>query len=141
MKVAIAAHGRDNNFNLIRLLAALAVMVSHSFALALGGGSFEPFRSSLGMSPGMIAVDVFFATSGFLVTASLLSRRNPIEFIRARGLRIFPGLLVVLALTVFVLGPVFTSLPLSTYFTEWETYRYLVKCLTLITGVWAIHLT
>ena len=68
--------GRDNNFNLIRMAAALAVLVSHAFALAIGKSAAEPFQALLGMTMGSIAVDVFFLTSGFLVTASLLSRES-----------------------------------------------------------------
>ena len=67
------AGGRDNNFNLIRFLAASAVLLSHSFALAVGRSSAEPLRALLGTTLGQIAVDVFFLTSGFLVMASLIS--------------------------------------------------------------------
>lgn len=59
MKLSIYSQGRDNNFNLIRIVAALAVLVTHSFALAIGSGDAEPFRESLGMTMGSIAVDVF----------------------------------------------------------------------------------
>ena len=71
--------GRDNNFNLIRVIAALAVLITHSFALAIGTGDAEPFQQTLGMTMGTIAVDIFFITSGFLVTASLLTRQSIIE--------------------------------------------------------------
>jgi peptidoglycan/LPS O-acetylase OafA/YrhL len=127
--------GRDNNFHLIRIVAALAVVITHSFALAIGTGEAEPFRKSLGMTMGSIAVDVFFITSGFLVTASLLTRQSAIEFIWARFLRIFPALLIMLLLTVFGLGVFFTSLPIQSYLSDSRTYFYLVKCATLITGV------
>jgi peptidoglycan/LPS O-acetylase OafA/YrhL len=135
MKLSSLAHGRDNNFNLIRIVAALAVLISHSFTLALGPGDYEPIRQILGMTLGVIGVDLFFTTSGFLVTASLLTRQNAIDFTWARALRIFPGLVVMLVLTVFVLGVVFTALPLPSYFSDSATYFYLVKCATLITGV------
>ena len=128
--------GRDNNFNLLRLVAALAVLVTHSFALAIGTGAAEPFRDSLGMTMGSIAVDVFFVTSGFLVTGSLLARQNAREFLWARFLRVFPALLVMLLLTVFGLGPFLTSWPLAAYFTDAGTYGYLAKCATLVSGVW-----
>ena len=81
---------------------------------------------------GSIAVDVFFITSGFLVTASLLTRQSIIEFVWARVLRIYPALLILVLFTVFVLGVYFTSLPLSAYFTSGRTYTYLLKCSTLI---------
>jgi peptidoglycan/LPS O-acetylase OafA/YrhL len=135
MKISDFTCGRDNNFNLIRIIAAYAVLVSHSFSLATGRGDTEPFRDTLGMTLGSIAVDIFFVTSGFLVTASLLTRQSTIEFVWARVLRVFPALLLMLLLTVFVLGPFFTTLPWSSYFTDPKLYKYFLKSLTLITGV------
>lgn len=135
MKLSNFTHGRENNFNFIRMVAAFAVLITHSFALAIGSGSAEPFRNSLGMTLGSIAVDVFFITSGFLVTASLLTRKSVIEFVWARVLRIFPALLVMLLLTVFGLGVFFTSLPLPTYLADSVIYVYLLKGMTLIAGV------
>ena len=135
MKLSDLTPGRENNFNLIRITAALAVLITHSFAVAIGTGDAEPIRKTIGMSIGSIAVDVFFITSGFLVTASLLTRQSTIEFIWARALRIFPALLMMLLLTVFGMGGFFTTLPLQTYLTDSQTYIYLVKCSTLITGV------
>jgi peptidoglycan/LPS O-acetylase OafA/YrhL len=134
MKFADIAKGRDNNFNLIRILAAYAVLLTHSFALAIGPHA-EPFRDSLGMTMGAIAVDVFFIISGILVTASLLTRQSFIDFVWARALRIYPALFVMLLITVLVLGPVFTTLPLEDYFASPETLRYFRKCLTLFGGV------
>lgn len=87
------------------------------------------------MTMGDSAVDVFFITSGFLVTASLVTRQSVIEFIWARVLRIFPALLIMLLLTVFGLGVFFTSLPIQSYLSNSNTYIYLAKCATLITGV------
>ncbi len=135
MKLSEYSQGRDNNFNLIRILAALAVLVTHSFALIYGTAEAEPFRGSLGITLGTIAVDVFFITSGFLVTASLLNRQNTIEFIWARFLRIFPAMFVMLILTVFGLGLVFTSIPWQDYLSHSQTWIYFVKCATLIAGV------
>ena len=135
MKLAHFTQGRDNNFNLIRFIASLSVLVTHGFALALGTPDAEPFRKSIGMTIGEISVDVFFITSGFLVTASLLYRKNVVEFIWARFLRIFPALLAMLLLTVLVIGSVFTTLSLSNYLTHKDTFKYLAKCSTLFFGV------
>ena len=135
MNLSHFVQGRDNNFNLIRIIAAVAVLVTHCFALAIGSGSAEPLRSSLGTTLGGLGVDIFFITSGFLVTGSLLTRQNAIEFFWARALRIYPALLVMVFLTVFVLGVFFTLQPLSTYFTERGTLVYLVKNSTLLAGV------
>ena len=134
MKISDFTTGRDNNFNLIRIIAAYSVLVTHSFAVAIGKGN-EPFRETLGMTIGTIAVDIFFVASGFLVTASLLRRQSTIEFIWARALRIYPALFVMLFLTVAGLGPFFTTVPLSSYVTDWTPYKYFLKCFTLFAGV------
>lgn len=135
MKLADFTQGRDNNFNFIRMVAACAVLVSHSFALTMGTEKAEPLRDILGMTLGTIAVDIFFIISGFLVTASLLSRQSTIDFIWARVLRIFPALLIMLMITVFGLGLIFSTLPWLSYLSNAKTYIYLVKCLTLFTGI------
>jgi peptidoglycan/LPS O-acetylase OafA/YrhL len=135
MKIEVFTVGKDNNFNLIRMLAAFAVLVSHSYPLVLGPNSSEPLGSLIGMSLGGVAVDVFFITSGFLVTASLDRRKSASEFLRARFLRIFPALFVMLLLSVFVLGLAFTTKNASSYLTDSYVYFYLLKCSTLITCV------
>jgi len=135
MKISDFIPSRDNNFNLIRIIAAYAVLITHSFALAIGTSEAEPFHRTLGMTMGSIAVDVFFITSGFLVTASLLTRQSTVEFIWARALRIFPALFAMLLLTVIGFGLFFTTLPWSAYFTDPNVHRYFIKCLTLISGV------
>jgi peptidoglycan/LPS O-acetylase OafA/YrhL len=129
------AVGRDNNFNLIRLMAALSVLFSHSVA-ALGlPSSREFFFDHLGLSLAEMAVDVFFVTSGFLVAGSLVNRGDVIAFLWARALRIYPAIWVMLILTVFVLAPALTTLPLADYFASPKTHDYFVKCATLIGGV------
>lgn len=135
MKLSNFTEGRANNFNLIRITAAFAVLITHSFAIAIGTGNAEPFRESLGMTIGSIAVDIFFITSGFLVTASLIKKQSIVDFFWARFLRIFPALLAMLFLTVFALGIFFTTLPIRSYLADSRTYTYLMKCATLITGV------
>lgn len=132
MKLSSFTQGKNNNFNLIRIVAAFAVLLGHSFALLARS---EPLAQSLGMSIGSIAVDIFFITSGFLVTRSLLVRQSIAEYALSRILRIYPALLVMLILTVFCLGPFFTSNSLSVYFSNTGIYSYFLKCITLVTGV------
>ncbi|WP_233249289.1 acyltransferase family protein [Desulfobulbus oligotrophicus] len=135
MRLADYAQGRDNNFNLIRIAAAYAVLVSHSFPLAHGSSAVEPFTQMLGMSLGTMAVDVFFFTSGFLITASLMHRQNVKQFIWARILRIYPALVVVVLLSVFCMGVYFTTQPLTAYLSDAKIYIYVLRSSTLITGV------
>lgn len=123
------AHGRDNNFNLTRMLAASAVIVSHSYALPMGSWK-EPF-SEYGFTLGGLAVSAFFALSGFLISASFERRPSLIEFGIARALRILPALAVVTILTVLVLGPLVTRLPIADYFHDRQTWLYVPKALSL----------
>lgn len=134
MLLSNLSEGRDNNFNLIRVIAALAVLVTHSFALATGDGGAEPLRLSLNITIGEIAVDVFFITSGFLVTASLLKRKSTIEFVWARILRIYPALWTMLFLTALILGSLLSDLPSAAYFSSFIVYKYIIKSGTLILG-------
>ncbi|MBV8106076.1 MAG: acyltransferase [Hyphomicrobiales bacterium] len=129
------AVGRDNNFNLIRLLAALSVLFGHSVGVLGLPPANEFFFDHLGFSLAEMAVDVFFVASGFLVTASLINRGNLIAYLWARALRIYPALWVMLVLTVFVLAPALTTLPLADYFTAPKTWDYFAKCATLLGGV------
>ena len=126
------AQGSDNDFNLIRIAAAVCVLISHSYALT---GRPEPLVESPHLPLGAVSVDIFFITSGFLVTASLLRRLDIEEFIFARAMRVFPALWVVLLLSVLVLGPALTEFPLSRYFSTPQTYIYPCRCATLFLGV------
>jgi peptidoglycan/LPS O-acetylase OafA/YrhL len=72
-----SAHSRNNAFDTIRLLAATAVLVSHSFALT---GYVEPLEETTGgVTLGTLAVGAFFVISGLLITTSA-ERRMPRRF-------------------------------------------------------------
>lgn len=123
--------GRDNNFNLIRIIAAGAVVISHAFPIALGEGTLEPFEAATGRSLGWIAVAVFFAISGFLITRSFDRKSRITRWLSARVMRLVPALLVVLMLTALLYGPAFSTLPLQTYFSDPATYSYVPRNLSL----------
>ena len=67
MKARLSAYtsDRDNNFNLMRLVAATSVLVSHSFTLATGNPDVEPFVREIRMTLGTIAVDIFLLPADF----------------------------------------------------------------------------
>jgi len=132
--LAEASTSRHNNFNLLRFLAASLVLFDHSFPLALGRSQVEPLQEMLGLSLSTMAVDLFFVSSGFLITGSLYKRNNLLGYIRARALRIYPALFVSLLFTVFVIGLYFTSLPSQQYLTNVQTYSFLIKNSILFTG-------
>lgn len=110
---------RENNFDAMRIIAALVVIFGHAHPLAA-----QPDPTLLGNAVQSVAVKIFFVVSGFLVAKSWWSDPNIGRFLMRRGLRLFPALFVLLVLTVAVLGPVFTTLPLQEYIGSAGTARY-----------------
>ena len=132
LTLAEVAAGRDNNFNLIRMIAASGVLISHAFPITLGDGANEPFEGSTGLTLGFICVAIFFAISGFLITRSF-DRKSRIEnWISARIARLFPGLIVVSLLIALVYGPLFTTLSIGEYFRQAQTYLYVLRNVMLV---------
>ncbi|CAI0925486.1 Uncharacterized protein conserved in bacteria [Serratia proteamaculans] len=124
----------NNNLDLIRLLAAISVIVYHSFPLNPQWGLIDPIKYAFGyMTTGGLAVKVFFFISGLLVTNSLLSRDSIIHFAISRSFRIFPGLFFVLISTALIIGPIFTTTPLIDYFNSGQPLAYILKNLSLQT--------
>jgi peptidoglycan/LPS O-acetylase OafA/YrhL len=126
--------GRDNNFNLLRFVASLSVVITHAVALSAGMVG----TSALHVFGGYVAIlapDVFFVASGYLISASLLTRNDAVEFLRARVVRIYPALWVVVLTTVFVIGPALSTQPLAAYFGDSRTWLYLLRNLTVLFGV------
>ncbi|MBO0335238.1 acyltransferase [Sneathiella sp. CAU 1612] len=102
--------GRDNNLNLLRVLAAAGVLVSHAWPISTGNITQQPLADILhGIDLGIICVSIFFAISGYLITQSYDRDPNLKRFWLSRIMRIFPGLLVVLLITALVLGPIITG--------------------------------
>lgn len=116
------ADGRDNNLNLLRLMAALGVFVSHTVLVTQGMDAVPTAMWRLGT----FSVWVFFAISGFLIAASFERRTSFAQFLGARCLRIFPALLVCILLTAFVIGPWQSVLPLGAYLGDAQTYRFVL---------------
>ena len=113
-----------NSFNLVRLVAALSVLISHSYLLQTGLSSTEPLAASTPFTLGQHAVNAFFVISGLTLSHSL--HRNPdlTHYAWARFLRIFPGLFAFGLFFAFVAGPLLTSLRLVDYFTDAHTWLY-----------------
>ncbi|QHQ63018.1 acyltransferase family protein [Anaerocolumna sedimenticola] len=121
------AKGRCNNFDFLRFIAAIFVIVSHSFPLVYGDNKKELFYifTHGQLTFGNLAVKVFFIISGFLIARSWDNTNNIFQFMKARILRIFPGIITVVAISTFILGAIFTTYPLKEYFQNENTYRYL----------------
>lgn len=97
----------SNNFNLIRLVLASLVLLSHSCELIDGDRSREPlFRIFHTLTFGEVAVDGFFLLSGYLIVGSYIKRPNVISYLKNRILRIYPGFLVCVLICILVVGGV-----------------------------------
>lgn len=103
------------NFDLMRLVAALLVVVSHTFPLA----GHAPLRIMGVEDLGALGVSVFFVISGYLVSASY--ERDPKAYLLKRILRIEPGLIASLVVTVILLAFV-TTAPQAEYWREAGLY-------------------
>lgn len=117
---------RNNNINLIQFIAAVLVIYGHAFPIATAGNSGEIIKdlTQSQYSFGNLAVAIFFIFSGYLVCGSWERSQSLYTYARNRFYRIFPELAGVIVLSVLVLGPVFTKLSLSEYFTSATTWTY-----------------
>lgn len=112
---------RKNNFNLLRLVLALLVLLSHAPEL-VDGNRHRELLSQLfhTISFGEFAVDGFFLLSGFLILQSWNNKPRLVDFMRNRILRIFPGFIAATLVCVLVVGKLaslspayFATLPLT----------------------------
>jgi peptidoglycan/LPS O-acetylase OafA/YrhL len=113
----------NNNFDFLRFLAATFVWYGHCYSIV---GTQDPLEKLTGFeSFGKFGVVIFFIISGYFITQSYDRKQKILPFLQNRFLRIFPALAVLLLLTVFVLGASITTLPLKSYFTDIDTWKYL----------------
>jgi peptidoglycan/LPS O-acetylase OafA/YrhL len=95
-----------NNFQLIRLVLAVAVLYRHSFDLLAAGHAdvvldLIPPRTHLGR----IALCFFMVVSGFLVAHSWTQSAGWRDFLGRRALRVYPGFVVAATFSAFVAAP------------------------------------
>jgi peptidoglycan/LPS O-acetylase OafA/YrhL len=97
----LASDWSVNNFDLLRLLAALQVAVVHSIGILKPTGYFARLLGAgLDRFPG---VPIFFVVSGVLISKSYEHSDSLRDYLRNRCLRIFPGLWVCLVVSVAVI--------------------------------------
>ena len=92
-----------NGFNFLRLVFALFVVITHSYPLS-GAPDIDYLKRVSGgqVSFSFLGLSGFFIISGYLVFQSLDRSNNLLVYFRKRVLRIFPGLFVMLLLTVLL---------------------------------------
>jgi peptidoglycan/LPS O-acetylase OafA/YrhL len=119
--------GWTNGFDYLRFVLATAVIGWHSVFTSYGY-SFEADIYASWVHPIIYPIlPMFFALGGFLVTASLLRTKSFGEFLLLRMLRFFPALVVVVAITAVVVGPLMTVDPLGTYFESPKFFSYFLN--------------
>lgn len=127
---------RKNNFDILRLICAVFVILSHSYAL-LGVKGDELL---LKLTDNIIWSDLglcgFFTISGYLIYKSLTTSKNVWSYLGKRALRIFPGLLVCLILVVFACSFVYSGD--GNYWTQKESYTFVLNNFLLYPIQWDI---
>jgi peptidoglycan/LPS O-acetylase OafA/YrhL len=132
-------NGTGPGFDLLRIALALLIMFGHTRWIANGVTTIAPQASGAAdvasstfawnrqdwMFPRHIAlVPMFFALSGFLVTASAVRLKRISTFLAYRSLRIFPALVTEVTLSALILGPLLTMVPLHDYFLDHRFWQY-----------------
>ncbi len=115
--------GRDNNFNLLRMLAALFIAYYHCYFMTIGPGMTDEMHPLM-FAASQIVLNFFFVASGFLIARSFERRRDLSAYIAARALRLLPGVFVLSLLIAFMMGPVVTEVTLAEYFSSLLTWLY-----------------
>ncbi len=114
----------QNRFDTLRLVAAFCVLISHAYPIS-GQTVPDPFARWVGLDTlGGVGVIIFFVLSGYLVTLSWERSDGFRDFAWRRAVRIYPALLTLCLLTVLVLGPAVTEVPISDYFLSGMTWQY-----------------
>ncbi|WP_191057930.1 acyltransferase family protein [Geminicoccus harenae] len=121
------AGGYAPGFDVIRHVAAFMVLLSHAVPISSGSNAHEiVFRFSGGHATlGKIAVAVFFTLSGFLVMQSANRSSTWWHFLLKRISRVVPGLLCVVMISAFVLGPLVSTDSILGYYRNPATWDYM----------------
>jgi len=129
-----------NNFDFLRLVAALTVIFSHSWLIAYGTQRDEPLvRATHNQCPlGLVGVFVFFVISGYLVTESYCRAPRPAGFVLRRLMRIYPALIPNGLICAVILGPIVTGLPVGSYFAQRGAWDFLREIAALWPGPLAL---
>lgn len=126
-----------NNFTVVRLVLASAVIYTHSYWLTSGVSGKDDVSDLLGAPISVFAVDGFFFLSGFLVYPSLLRFGKVAPFLLARLARLWPALAASIILTV--IGGAFVTTAQGVDYLGGDTARFIISNGSLLQG--ALSLT
>lgn len=125
---------RNNNcFDFLRLLFAVFVLVTHSYALFGYSENDWLYQLTRQISFSQVGVFGFFSISGYLIFISLVRSENLINYFAKRVLRIFPALTILILVSVFVVAPIFVSGSSINLYSNLSTWEYLLNNIILQT--------
>ncbi len=121
----ILSERQENSFDFLRLFAALCVTFAHSFNYSYPD-YIEPLYTLTNgkLNFSNVGLYTFFSMSGFLIARSAQNSVSVWHFLWKRILRIQPLLLALCLVTVLLLGPFFTALSVSQYFSSESAWTY-----------------
>lgn len=109
--------------DLVRLALAGLVLLSHSYEIIDGNRERELLtRVAHTISFGDLAVDFFFALSGYLICKSWEREPVPWSYLRKRLARIYPGFMAASLLSIVIFAPLGAQ-TLSSYWSELDLAR------------------
>ncbi|MDD2875833.1 MAG: acyltransferase [Acidiphilium sp.] len=117
--------GHASGFDYMRVCLSLSIVTLHSAITSYGLAADQAIFESPARPIVRMILPAFFALSGFLVAGSLERSKTLFMFLGLRVLRIYPALAVEVLLSAFILGPLLTTLPLHTYFSDPQYFLYL----------------
>lgn len=122
----------NNNFSLIKLIAAFMVIYAHSFGIQpYDGQSDIMVIISQSIHSGQLAVFIFIFLSGIFITKSIVDNDDVIEFSIKRLVRIWPPL-VVCMIFVICIGGIFTTYSQKDYWTDGQVWNYFFSNIKMI---------
>ncbi|WP_313373531.1 acyltransferase [Chishuiella sp.] len=117
----------QNNLNILRLIFASSVIISHSYPLTNNIEIFQKLTNEQ-VDLGRLSVEIFFIISGYLIFKSLNFSKSIISYLWKRILRLFPALIVMLIFTTIIVIFVNTS---KNIFLQNDFYSYIPNNLSL----------
>ena len=130
---------QGNSFDFLRFISSCFVIISHSYSLTgkeAQEGLMVISRQTYHFSS--LGLICFFTISGYLVCQSLLNSPTIVNYAWKRFLRIVPALSLVIIFSIFIIGPLFTTLSFSQYFSSPLTYSYLRNIFFILPVQWQL---
>ncbi len=126
MILALQMKDRSNNLGFMKFIAAIFVLVHHSYALTDNQDSLIGLITEHQLDFGTLSVSLFFLFSGLFIAKSVEQLQTPQRYFKARFIRIWPALSAVVCLSI-IMGAFISSLSLYDYFTDRVTWKYFMN--------------